>query len=93
MDVGGWLRGLGLDKYEEKFRDNNIDLDVLPQLTADDLKDIGVSAVGDRRRLLAAIAALGGATPPADVSLPQFQDNMNLGCGGSRFAPRAAVRE
>jgi class 3 adenylate cyclase len=71
MDVGGWLRGLGLDKYEGKFRDNNIDLDVLPQLTADDLKDIGVSAVGDRRRLLAAIAALGGATPPADVPAPE----------------------
>jgi hypothetical protein len=70
MDVGGWLRGLGLDRYEEKFRDNNIELDVLPQLTADDLKDIGVSAVGDRRRLLAAIAALGGATPPADVPAP-----------------------
>src|SRR5208337_3876098 len=67
MDVGGWLRGLGLDRYEEKFRDNNIDLDALPQLTADDLKDIGVSAVGDRRRLLAAIAALAGAKPPSDV--------------------------
>jgi hypothetical protein len=53
MDVGGWLRGLGLDKYEGKFRDGNIDLDVLPQLTADDLKDIGVSAVGNQRRLLA----------------------------------------
>ncbi|MBV8473726.1 MAG: AAA family ATPase [Hyphomicrobiales bacterium] len=58
MDVGEWLRGLGLDQYEAIFRENKIDADVLPQLTADDLKDIGVSAVGDRRRLLAAIAAL-----------------------------------
>ena len=58
MDVGVWLRGLGLGKYEQKFRDNANETDVLPQLTADDLKDIGVSAVGDRRRLLAAIAAL-----------------------------------
>ena len=63
MDIGGWLRELGLGQYEEKFRDNKIDADVLPQLTADDLKDIGVSAVGDRRRLLAAIAALSGPTP------------------------------
>src|SRR5271166_797343 len=63
MDVGGWLRGLGLGQYEANFRDNKIDADVLPQLTADDLKDIGVSAVGDRRRLLAAIAALSGLTP------------------------------
>ena len=51
MDVGGWLRSLGLGQYEANFRDNKIDADVLPQLTADDLKDIGVSAVGDRRRL------------------------------------------
>jgi class 3 adenylate cyclase/predicted ATPase len=58
MDVGGWLRGLGLGQYEEKFRDNKIDWDLLPQVTGDDLKDIGVVAVGDRRRLLAAIAAL-----------------------------------
>src|SRR5208337_1779828 len=58
MDVGGWLRSLGLGQFEANFRDNKIDADVLPQLTADDLKEIGVSAVGDRRRLLAAIAAL-----------------------------------
>ncbi len=63
MDVGGWLRSLGLDRYEVNFRENKIDADVLPRLTADDLKDIGVSAVGDRRRLLDAIATLAGAIP------------------------------
>jgi SAM domain (Sterile alpha motif) len=63
MDVGGWLRGLGLGQYEEKFRDNKIDADLLPRLTVDDLKDIGVSVVGDRRRLLDAIAAIAGAGP------------------------------
>ena len=62
MDIGGWLRGLGLEQYEPNFRDNKVDAAVLPQLTADDLKDIGVAAVGDRRKLLAAIAALAGAT-------------------------------
>ena len=67
MDVAGWLRGLGLDQYEANFRDNKIDADVLPQLTADDLKEIGVSAVGDRRRLLAAIAALSGPTPSVNA--------------------------
>ena len=40
MDVGSWLRSLGLGQYEANFRDNKIDADVLPQLTADDLKDI-----------------------------------------------------
>jgi len=68
MDVGGWLRSLGLGQYEANFRDNKIDADVLPQLTADDLKDLGVSAVGDRRRLLAAIAALSVETPSASVA-------------------------
>ena len=67
MDVGGWLRGLGLGQYEEKFRDNKIDADLLPRLTVDDLKDIGVSVVCDRRRLLDAIAVIAGAGRPADV--------------------------
>ena len=67
MDVGEWLRGLGLDQYEEKFRDNKIDADVLLRLTADDLKDIGVSAVGDRRRLLDAISALAGAKSSREI--------------------------
>ena len=69
MDVGGWLRGLGLGQYETNFRDNKINADLLPRLTNDDLKDIGVSALGDRRRLLDAISALAGAKAPADVSV------------------------
>ena len=70
MDVGGWLRGLGLGQYEEKFRDNKIDADLLPRLTVDDLKDIGVSVVGDRRRLLDAIAVIAGAGRPAPSRFP-----------------------
>jgi hypothetical protein len=70
MDVGGWLRGLGLGQYEEKFRDNKIDADVLPRLTVDDLKDIGVAVVGDRRRLLDAIAVIAGAGPSSPKSAP-----------------------
>ena len=67
MDIGGWLRGLGLGRYEQAFRENEIDKEVLPGLTADDLKDLGVALVGHRRRLLDAIAAL-GAAPSAAVS-------------------------
>ena len=44
MDVGEWLRGLGLGQYEAKFRANGIDEAVLPRLTVDDLREIGVSA-------------------------------------------------
>ena len=58
MDIAAWLRGLGLGLYEVDFRDNEIDWAVLPKLTADDLKDIGVTAVGHRRKLLEAIAQL-----------------------------------
>jgi hypothetical protein len=58
MDIGGWLRGLGLERYEHAFRENEIDLRVLPELTADDLKELGVAAIGHRRLLLKAIADL-----------------------------------
>jgi len=67
VDVGAWLRGLGLERYEQAFRDNEIDAAVLPRLTADDLKDMGVAVVGHRRRLFDAIDALrvdGGLPPP-----------------------------
>src|SRR5450631_2734770 len=58
MDIGGWLRRLGLEDYEAAFRDNNVDETVLPSLTAEDLKELGVGSVGHRRKLLDAIAAL-----------------------------------
>jgi hypothetical protein len=58
MDVGGWLRSLGLEEYEAAFRENKVDAAVLPKLTAEDLKDLGIAAVGDRRKLLEAISAL-----------------------------------
>jgi class 3 adenylate cyclase/predicted ATPase len=58
VDIAAWLRELGLDQYEGAFLDNAIDADVLPTLTSDDLKEIGVTAVGHRRKLLNAIATL-----------------------------------
>ena len=58
MDILAWLRELGLERYEQAFRENEIAADILPKLTADDLKDIGVTIVGHRRKLLEAIAAL-----------------------------------
>jgi len=69
VDIAEWLQGLGLGRYAPAFAENAINWDVLPELTADDLKEIGVAAVGDRRRLLAAIAALrGSAVPTAPVA-------------------------
>jgi hypothetical protein len=63
MDVGAWLRELGLGQYEQVFRDNDIDAEVLPELTADDLIGAGVTSIGHRRKLLAAIAALRQGAP------------------------------
>ena len=69
MDVGGWLRTLGLEQYEAAFRENRIDDTVLPRLTAEDLKELGVGFVGDRRKLLDAIALLRAeATAPTPLS-------------------------
>jgi len=63
LDIGTWLRGLGLEQYEVAFRDNDVDAEVLPELTAEDLTNIGVTSVGHRRKLLAAIAVLGYEAP------------------------------
>jgi class 3 adenylate cyclase len=66
MDVAAWLHGLRLEQYAPTFRDNDVDGEVLPELPADDLISIGVTSVGHRRKLLAAIAALG--TQPLTVA-------------------------
>ena len=74
MDVAAWLRGLGLERYAVTFRDNDVDAEVLLQLTADDLRGLGVTSIGHRRELLAGIAALcaeapvvATAAPPTDI--------------------------
>jgi len=67
MDVGVWLRRLGLGQYEAAFRDNEIDGAVLPKLTLDDLKDLGVAIVGHRRKIISAIEELNApSTAPAE---------------------------
>jgi class 3 adenylate cyclase/pimeloyl-ACP methyl ester carboxylesterase len=58
MDIADWLRRLGLDQYENVFRDNDVDTEMLPSLTADDLRELGVTSLGHRKKLLSAIAAL-----------------------------------
>ena len=69
MDIAAWLRGLGLEQYDRAFRDNDIDAEILPQLTAEDLVGLGITSIGHRRKLLAAIAALReGARSPETPS-------------------------
>jgi hypothetical protein len=67
MDVGVWLHGLGLGQYEAAFREHEIDGDVLPNLTADDLNELGITIVGHRRKLLTAIASLNQSLPASAI--------------------------
>ena len=77
-----WLRSLGLGQYEAVFRQNDIDETVLPNLTAEDLKELGVASLGHRRKLLDAIAALrsdaGGKAPSAEVATPSTAPSVSL---------------
>ena len=72
MDIVVWLRSLGLAKYEAIFRENDIDEAVLPSLTHENLKELGVASFGHRVKLLDAIAALrsdaSGKTPSVDAT-------------------------
>ena len=68
MDLGVCLRSLGLEQYEASFRKNEITEKVLPSLTAEDLKDMGVSIVGHRRAMLDAIAVLRSGKDAQSVS-------------------------
>jgi len=78
VDIAAWLRGLGLEQYESAFRTNDVDSQVLPRLTAEDLISIGVTSVGHRRRLLDAIVALGAEAPPATVPIPAVAERRQL---------------
>ena len=69
MDVGSWLRSLGLKQYEALFREKDIDAEVLGDLTDADLEKLGVT-LGHRKRLLRAIAGLGATEPAAKPTIP-----------------------
>ena len=68
MDVAAWLREIGLGQYASAFRENDIDASLLPTLTAEELRELGVSSLGHRKRLLAEIAAL-PARPAAALAV------------------------
>jgi SAM domain (Sterile alpha motif) len=85
MDITAWLRDLGLEQYAPTFCDNGIEPRVLPDLTADDLRAIGITMVGHRRILLKAIAALREATPQNRGQPPPFPPpQAGEGQGGRR---------
>ena len=83
MDIAVWLRSLGLGKYEAAFRENEIDETVLPNLTAEDLKDLGVSIVGHRHKIFDAIAALRTATIEGNRRRSGCLTRRDLNVGGN----------
>jgi class 3 adenylate cyclase len=72
LDIAAWLRGLDLERYVEAFQANDIDAAVLRTLNADDLKELGVTSLGHRKKLLRAIVGLSGAEaqPPTAAPTP-----------------------
>ena len=101
MDVVAWLRELGLERYEPAFRANEIDWAVLPKLTSEDLREIGVVPIGHRRRMLDAIAVLSNERTIAVATARRQQvdaerrvsvRSRDLRGGYGRDAPKAAVR-
>jgi len=89
MDVARWLRGLGLQRYEQAFRENDFDAEILPELTGEDLVGLGVNSVGHRRKLLAAIAVLRAEVSPTAGSAQRSEPRpMLFSTSGSDDAER-----
>jgi hypothetical protein len=89
MDIGGWLRRLGLERYEAAFRENEIDDTVLRSLTAEDLKELGVAALGHRRKLLDAIADLRAGSKAAGTAVAAAADAGAAGDAGGGAPTRS----
>ena len=87
MDIVVWLRSLGLGKYEAVFRENDIDETVLPSLTHENLKELGVASLGHRVKLLDAIAALRSRRERAD-SISRGSARAAIGCHANCRARR-----
>ena len=76
QQIADWLKQLGMSEYAQRFAENRIDFSVLPDLTDQHLKDLGI-ALGDRLKLLRAIRELGGAppiSPKVSSSEPKIQE-------------------
>ena len=91
MDMVVWLRSLGLGKYEALLRENDIDGTVLLTLTAEDLKELGVTSFGHRRKLVDAIAALRNDAGLREPSTDQATASVALGTSPEDRAERRQV--
>jgi SAM (Sterile alpha motif) domain-containing protein len=80
MDIAAWLEGLGLGQYGQAFRDNEVDERVLPSLTAEDLKDLGVLLVGHNHRTLHVGNRVAAGEGPPTAYRPYREHPGQLGC-------------
>jgi class 3 adenylate cyclase len=78
VDIAAWLSGLGLERYVEAFEGNDIDAAVLRTLNADDLRELGVTSLGHRKKLLDAITALRESAGPPTASTPRDAERRQL---------------
>jgi class 3 adenylate cyclase/predicted ATPase len=67
QELSNWLDGLGLGQHAEAFARNGVDFDLLPELTNEDLKDLGIARLADRKRLLKAITDLAPAATASSI--------------------------
>jgi class 3 adenylate cyclase len=74
QQVADWLEKLGLGQYAQRFAENDIDFALLTKLTDADLKELGVTSLGHRKRLLEGIAERTVAMPSATPAEPKVQD-------------------
>jgi hypothetical protein len=89
VDIGAWLRDLGLERYEQAFQDNEVEARSLPHLTAEDLKEMGVTAIGHGRLLLQAIAELQGS---GAAPVKEFSGQIPTSVGSTLKRPSEAER-
>ena len=73
IEITNWLRSLGLEQYATAFLANDIDGEILPKLTADDLIGLGVTSIGHRRKLLDAIGTLRDGSPISSTPIPSTE--------------------
>ena len=88
MNIVEWLRALGLERYQATFRENDVTGELLPNLTAEDLKDLGISSVGHRRQLIEAIGELRRKDAPADEPV-QLSISPSENAGSPETTPSA----
>ena len=88
MNIAEWLRALGLERYQATFRENDVTAELLPDLTAGDLKDLGISSVSHRRQLMEAIGALRRKDAPTDEPVQLWSTRQPT---SARPRPRSAA--